>query len=155
MSLVVFLSDPTVRYDAKLISESQHVMRLIFNGETPKDSVVTSGFFIINEYNYSNMSGMKYSGYTTLYRKERNEIFLSDDGSTYIEPVKTIDEIKEKKIDDFSNLCNKNIINGVSIELSTGETKTFSYNIEDQTNIKELFDLALQTNVAQYYHADG
>ncbi len=26
---------------------------------------------------------------------------------------------------------------------------------KDQTNIKELFDLAIQTNVPMYYHSDG
>ena len=31
----------------------------------------------------------------------------------------------------------------------------FSYNEEDQVNIKELFDLAIQTNVPMYYHPDG
>lgn len=35
-----------------------------------------------------------------------------------------------------------------------GETGHFSYDYEDQVNIKELFDLSVQTNVPMFYHAD-
>ena len=155
MSNIVFLKQPKKRYLVKLINQSQYVMRLIFEGEIPNDDVVMSGFFISNDFNFSNMSGDTYYNYNTIYRKLIGEIDLSNNGETYIEPVITIDEIRNNKIKELSIICNKKILDGVDVELTNGEEKHFSYNIEDQSNIKELFDIALQTKVPQYYHADG
>ncbi len=68
--------------------------------------------------------------------------------------IPTLDEVKQNKIFDFSMKCNYAITNGVALELD-GETEYFSYNDEDQGNIKEIFDLALQTKMPMYYHANG
>ena len=157
MSSVVFLKQPTKRYSVKLINQSQHVMRLLFENEKdmPEVEIVTSGFFISNDFNYSNMSGDTYYNFNTLYRRLTNEIDLSNDGEVYVDPVITIEEIRETKIQELSTRCNTQILSGVNVTLGSGEVKHFSYNLEDQSNLKELFDIALQTKVPQYYHADG
>lgn len=100
-----------------------------------------------------------YSSYTTIYRELDNGVQFSNDGSVYVEPVipeppkPTLEEVKISKINELSNICNQQIIQGVDIEVN-GETGHFSYDYEDQVNIKELFDLSVQTNVPMFYHAD-
>lgn len=155
MSYVVFLKQPTMRYSVRLINQSQHVMRILFDNLIPNDEIVTSGFFISNDSNFTNMSGNAYYNYNTIYRKLPKEVDLSNNGETYVDPVITIDEIRNGKIQELSNECNKKILNGVDVLLKDDTTKHFSYTIEDQSNLKELFDIVLQTKVPQYYHADG
>lgn len=59
-------------------------------------------------------------------------------------------EIKQLKIDNLSKHCAKAITDGLDID---GEH--FSYAEEDQSNIKRLFDLAVQANMPLPYHCDG
>lgn len=101
------------------------------------------------------MTGKTYYTYNTIWKKDTKEIDLSKDGSVWTEPVITLEEVKATKIQEFSGKCNYSIVTGVDVELSDGSTKHFSYNADDQSNIKELFDVALQTQVPQFYHADG
>ena len=70
------------------------------------------------------------------------------------EYIPTVEELKAQKINMFSDICKSSIINGVDVELSDN-IEHFSYSQEDQTNLKEIIDLALQTNVPMYYHSDG
>lgn len=71
------------------------------------------------------------------------------------EPHKpTLDEAKSIKIAGLSRTCNALITNGVDMEID-GVTEHFSYNDEDQTNIKELFDIVMQTNSPMYYHQNN
>jgi len=155
MSNIVFLKEPSIRHSVKLINQSQHVMRILFEDEIPADMILTSGFFISNDFNYSNMSGDTYYEYNTIYRRLTNEVDLSNNGEVYVDPVVTIEDVRDNKLNELSVHCNDIILNGVDVKLENGETKHFSYNIEDQTNIKDLFDIVLQTKVPQYYHADG
>lgn len=71
-----------------------------------------------------------------------------------LEYAPTIEEVRNSKITNFSNICNSSIINGVDVKIGE-DTKHFSYTEEDQVNLKEIFDLAIQTNVPMFYHADG
>lgn len=80
-----------------------------------------------------------------------------DGNKTYVavfEYVPTIEEVRNSKITDFYNTCNYYIVNGVDVDIEE-ESKHFSYTEKDQVNLKEIFDLVVQTNVPMYYHADG
>ena len=132
--------------------------------DRPSDEILLSGFEVLNEHTFENQSDDYYHGYTTLYRDiDENTVILSNDGSVYVEPepvpepepyVPTLEEVKTSKIQSLSSTCKQMIINGVDVEID-GTVEHFSYDEEDQVNIKELFDLAMQTKVPLYYHADG
>ena len=123
----------------------------------------------------------KYTGYSTIYKTNGNEIILSNDGSVYepseeiptppvVDPVEpdpgeggeepepetppTLEQARENKIAELSELCNQAIIYGVDLDIN-GENQHFSYKDEDQNNIKDAFDLAVQTGLAVPYHADN
>ncbi len=149
-------------YDAVVIHVSRNVLGLRFdNGiQLPLD-VVTSGFSLLNENNYEIMGD--YSSYVYLYRNCDTTVYLSNDGSAYVEPepapeptpyIPTADEVREQKINELSSLCNMNIVAGVTFSVD-GEAESFSYDHNDQTNIKEAFDIALITKTPMYYHADN
>lgn len=71
------------------------------------------------------------------------------------EYVETLDDIKRAKISELSLACETAIENGVDIDIN-GTVEHFSYKKnEDQNNIKELFDTAIQTNTPLYYHCDN
>lgn len=125
-----------------------------------------------------------YTGYSTIYKRDDNDVTLSNDGSVYIEsedPVEppiidpdpsgeepidppeddgestqppSLDEVKANKIAELSQICNNQITFGVDIDID-GEFQHFSYKEEDQVNIKDAFDLAVQTGMAVPYHADN
>lgn len=71
-----------------------------------------------------------------------------------IEVLFDITDKINKLIGDFKCTCNKYIIKGLDIGLSTGDIKHFSFKIEDQINLT-----ALVLNHADgdevFYHADG
>lgn len=167
MDKLYFLSGET--YNANILKVSNHIIRITFDEEIPEESIILSGFDIINEHNDKNMSNDYYHSYNTLYLTvDENTVMLSNDNSVYVAPdntgtdediiieshIPTLTEAKQLKINELSSICNTLIVNGVDIEID-GETEHFSYNDEDQVNIKEIFDLAVQTNVPMYYHADG
>ena len=134
------------------------------DNDRPSNEILLSGFEVLNENTFENQSDDYYHGYTTLYRDiDENTVILSNDGSVYVEPepvpepepyVPTLEEVKTSKIQSLSSTCKQMIINGVDVEID-GTVEHFSYDEEDQVNIKELFDLAMQTKVPLYYHADG
>ena len=106
----------------------------------------------------------KYEDYTTLYRVIDNGFQLSNNGSVYIEPEPipepepyepTLDELKQRKINEVSSICRETIYAGVDVELPTGSTEHFSLKEEDQIN---LFGKQAQitAGVTQLeYHQDG
>ena len=93
-----------------------------------------------------------FKSYNNLTESEKSEI-LADISVEYEE---TLEEIKTKKIKDFSKICKTNIEKGVTIEID-GVDETFSYSIEngDQGNIDDIFSLAISTGLSQPYHCDG
>lgn len=143
---------------------NKNVIVINFNGNIPSETELVNGFEILNENN--DFVQAEYPDYATIYRTyvdDVNRIELSNDGSVYVEPeptpepepyVPTLDEIKASKIYELSYTCNKSIVAGVDIDID-GVAEHFSYKDEDQVNIKEIFDLALETNVPMYYHSDG
>lgn len=106
-----------------------------------------------------------YEGYNTVYLLDNHSLTLSNDGSVYVEPeipeiefpepyIPTLEDVKLQKIVSCSSICNQSITDGVDVEIN-GEIEHFSFKQEDQTNIKDAFDLALQTNMDIPYHQDG
>lgn len=81
---------------------------------------------------------------------EKDMVFTAE-----FEYVRPLSEIKSEKIEQMSLSCENAICDGVDIKIGD-EVKHFSYKKpEDQSNIKELFDMAVSTNLPVYYHADG
>lgn len=141
----------------------KNVIVINFKDTTPTIEEMANGFEILNENN--DFVQAEYPDFNTVYRtyeEDSNRIEISNDGEIYVKPViptpepyvPTLEEVKIMKINELSYTCNNLIINGVDIEID-GEIEHFSYKEEDQVNIKELFDLAVQTNVPMFYHADG
>jgi len=59
------------------------------------------------------------------------------------------------KLDEISTSCREAINNGTQVQLSDGSFKQFSYTLEDQSNISEMFT-AIMIGATEYpYHADG
>ena len=166
MNFISFLSEPKTYYKCDIVIVSGTVVQLTFIDKVPEKNVLLSGFNLVNEHNKANMSGSQYHSYFTIYKKESDLIYmLSKDESVWVEPeekeevpearhVKTLKEVYTAKIEELSKTCNATITQGVAIAIDN-KIKYFSYSEEDQTNIKELFDVAVQTQVPQYYHANG
>lgn len=65
------------------------------------------------------------------------------------------ENIYNNKIAELSTTCNDCINRGLSMLMSNGEKKEFSYSIEDQSNISEMFNAILLGATAYPYHANG
>ena len=171
---IKFLNDKENPIDAHLVCLSNNLVQITFDEDLkPSNKILLSGFEVLNEHNLENQSGEYYYAYNTVYREiDENTVILSNDESIYAENsdndyvdtsddlttiegyVPTLEESKEIKINALSKICNQSIVNGVDVNID-GEIEHFSYKDEDQVNIKEIFDLAMQTQVPLYYHADG
>lgn len=161
-------SERIISYCLRVLEQPDKTVKLIFKDEIPSDEILIAGFDVLNKNTDENISADYYHDYTTIYRKLDDEmsILLSNDGSVYVEPeipeyvepepyIPTLEEVKALKINTFSNICNTSITNGVDVAFTEDNVEHFSYTEEDQVNLKEIFDLAVQTNVPMYYHADG
>lgn len=162
MEKIHFYNTNTI-YEGVTDFVKKNVLVISFKDTIPTVEEISNGFEILNENN--DFVQAEYPDFNTVYRtyeEEPNRIELSNDGEVYVEPViptpepyiPTLDEVKAWKVDELSYTCSNLIVNGVDIEID-GEIEHFSYKDEDQVNIKEIFDLAVQTNVPMYYHADG
>lgn len=153
-----YISDEEI-YDVEFRTVSNNIVELM--GDFP---IKDTGFTLSRTEHEDNWD---YTGYTTVYREIEGGVHFSNDGSTrpeiipdtdtdieYVPYIPTLDEAKAIKINELSNICNLMITNGVDL-LIDDNLEHFSYNENDQVNIKEIFDLAVQTNVPMYYHADG
>lgn len=170
MALIKFIDDENV-YDVTLINcknkNNINRIKIIFNPENKADELcLKNGFIELNEHNHveqTNYRGMKY-----IYRKFDDNIAVvltENEDDIYTEPIPevniettphipTLNEVKQNKIAEFSAYCSSFITTGISLDID-GETEYFTYNDEDQINIKELFDTTIQTKVPMYYHANG
>lgn len=176
MSLIKF-KDSSEYAAVNLSLDSLGRVKITFNkDDIPNESVLLGGFVEINEHNFieqSDFSDMNYvyqkiDDLTYILSKDKDDIYQGSAIPEHEEYNKencieftlaskytpTVDEIRNIKISDLSSICNKQIINGVDIDIN-GTIEHFSYSDEDQANIKELFDLAVQTNIPMYYHSDG
>ena len=104
------------------------------------------------------------SGYTTLYRIKDKELYLSNDGSRYVESTDTVNEgvkedtladIKQNKKDETSHACKQIIYSGIDVTLTDNTTEHFSLTETDQLNLfcKQVQIAAGATSLE--YHADG
>lgn len=116
-------------------------------------------------------AGFIYEGYIVTGK----ETVIMEGSITDIVPdgLRTEKEIKEKcqyyhaytqgeitakrndKLTEISNDCNNTIIAGSEVELSNKEKKHFTYTIEDQSNISEMFNAVIMGAEAYPYHADN
>lgn len=164
MEKIKFIDSNETIYNVNIRKVKDNVIKI--TSEFPIDSnISTLGFNVLHESRLIPIGD--YSTYTTKYKDSENELelYLST-GEVYVEPtietpdipiipyIPTLEEIKSSKIKELDAICNQFIVNGVDVEID-GVIEHFSYNDEDQVNIKELFDLAIQTNVPLYYHADN
>ena len=136
-------------YSVNFKTIDSNIVELI--GDFP---IQTDGFILSRENMNDNW---EYSEFITVYREIDGGCQFSNDGSVYTEVIPyipSLEEVKESKIRELSNICNFKITNGVEINID-GKNEHFSYKEEDQVNIKEIFDLCVQTNVPLYYHSDG
>ena len=165
-------SKRVISYCFSGLEQPDQTVKLRFKDEIPSDDVLCSGFEIINEHTDENISDDYYHKYTTIYRRFDDDMIiqLSKDGSVYVKPEipeysnplesyepheLTLEYVKTIKINRFSSICSKAIVDGSYVRLGDDVVEHFSYTEEDQVNLKEIFDLAVQTNVPMYYHADG
>lgn len=75
----------------------------------------------------------------------------------YVDPNTeiTVDYVKNVKIAEMSNTCNKIITNGIDVQLSDGNTYHFSLTTQDQLNLITLSTLIAAGQTEIPYHADG
>lgn len=66
-----------------------------------------------------------------------------------------IRKLKEKKIDELRTQCNKNILDGLQIELSDRKLHHFALSIEDQLNLLEIRSLIACGQTSFIYHESG
>lgn len=59
------------------------------------------------------------------------------------------------KLSELSSACNAVITAGADVRLSDGSTARFSYSLEDQSNVSEMFNAVLMGATSYPYHADG
>lgn len=119
MDKISFLFDDTV-VNATVLKVSDTVIKIIFSETMPDESVLLSGFNILNENNNRNMSGDYYHGYSTVYKSvDDNTVLLSNDGSIYVEPTSgayntTIELTDEEK----AELERQNKIHNIQSEIN-------------------------------------
>lgn len=62
--------------------------------------------------------------------------------------------VKENLASSIKNKCQEFITNGLNIELSSGESKPFTFKIEDQINLKNMYEMYSEKD-AILYHASN
>lgn len=83
---------------------------------------------------------------------EDNVLVLTNVEKVIITP--NINDVKNTKNIELSNICNQLIYDGMDITLSDSSAKHFTYTLQDQANISEMFT-AVMAGATQYpYHAD-
>lgn len=134
-------------------SKVENVVTLKFADNVVVD---TSGFhaYLDAEREYD-IGGKSYEKFTTIYRNDEetakyNGYQLSDNGSTYVEPVEpeptpepepyvpTLEEVKTQKISEMNKVQQSIIRNGVEVTLSDGTIERFSLKDQDQTSLNTL-----------------
>lgn len=64
-------------------------------------------------------------------------------------------EILSNKISELSDTCNRVISNGMDVTLSDGSRKHFTYSLEDQSNISNMYNAVLMGATQFPYHSGG
>lgn len=163
MDKLKFVKDDAI-LNGKLTYISNDIYKIEIENTT--EDIVTSGFYLLNEYNDEIMGD--FSKFTTKYKaSDVDNVYYVSTGEVYIEPViepepePTEEEIAEQKkllleetqkdkIEELSIACNQAIEFGVDID-----DKHFSYTVQDQGNMLNAMNLAKETGMEVPYHADG
>ena len=151
-------------YKIENISQNDNILTIKFFDEVDVNSLLdnTSIFNTITLFTRGNTLYGEISGFVTLYQRiDDHTIILSNDKSvcTPIEypvipdPEPTLEEMREYKINELSDICNQKIEEGISLEINE-KTESFSYKTVDQTNIKDAYELAINTKLDVPYHAN-
>ena len=116
MSKIIFKLDSSAIYDCVFSQIGKNQVRLIIDNGLPSESIITSGFVLVNEYNGRVQTDR--SDYVYIFRKydDGKTIELCNDNIPYVEPepipepepyIPTEEEIKERerqeKIANISN----------------------------------------------------
>lgn len=159
-------------YEFDRINIFGHLLTITFDKNVDVDALVadTSIFYSVTLLTRGGDTCEEFLQFTTLYMRNDQTIYLSNDGSVYKpEPPKqdiviieipetvelTLEELRADKIKEFSFLCRQKIEEGIDIEIN-GTMQHFSYKEnEDQNDIKEAFDLAVATGMSVPLHSDG
>jgi len=59
--------------------------------------------------------------------------------------------VKENLVSLIKNKCQEFITNGLNIELSSGKSKLFTFKIEDQINLKNMYEMYSEKDVILYH----
>ena len=174
MSKIVFIKEQNKVYDGQFSQIGEHQVRLIFTDDIPSDSVLLSGFYLVNEYN--GVIQTKRQDYTYLYRKYEdnpNQIELCNDGIAWIKPeIKvsfyvnnggTLDGETEQIVDTYEELVvptpvanenykfvkwNPEIPESGIIENSTTFVAEFEY-VPTEEELQAEFESAKQNKIAE------
>lgn len=138
-----------------------NVLQVIFADKVP----TTWGDITI--YTEDGTQATMLPGYNTVYRDERQTMYLSNDGSVYVPPedpgeilppepyVPTLEELRRAKKQEVSAACEQIIYAGINVTLSDGSVGHYSLTVEDQLNLFGK-QSQLAAGAAQLeYHADG
>ena len=69
--------------------------------------------------------------------------------------LQLLPSIKLKKVQELSEYCNSSINNGMEIQLSEDVKEYFTYSLDDQANISEMFNAIILGAENYPYHASG
>lgn len=90
-----------------------------------------------------------------LYLWDGSNVIERDASDIEADRMAGIESVKEYKIVEFSEECNRQIIAGCDVELSDGITGHISLTVEDQMNISNAMR-AVESGAEEYpYHLDG
>ena len=147
-----------ITYDIDSIESRGHLLIITFSDTDVM--ALTDDMSIFNRIELLTKSGIVasvFEGYNTVYDVHINVLTLSDNGTIFtggqvsvLYPDLTVPDAKNLKIAELRNVCNGAIEFGVNVQ-----NKHYGYDIEDQTNIKDAFDLANRTGMSVPYHADN
>jgi len=107
------------------------------------------------------VQGMPYpegSGYKTVSLVEISESeyenlsHLIESGDTVCGDESILNDIREKKIEEMSKICNQTIVNGVTVTFSDNKKHHFRLTIEDQINLISLKSLIESGSKEVVYH---
>lgn len=106
--------------------------------------------FIMNSFKVADYKRWYMSGYT-LYGTNTPEPEPIPEPEPY---VPTVEEVRNSKINELSNICSQTIYAGTDVEYN-GAKKHYTYTVDDQINLSQLFSTLLAGATAASYHADG
>lgn len=161
MDKIKFLTSEDI-YDVSLQLLATRVQVGFKTNLDRQSAPINDGFYLLNEHNHTIMGD--FSTYIYIYRELDNKtvILTNRADDKYVEPepapptpepepyVPTLEEVQAQKVEEMDKTCQSTIFAGVQV----GD-EHYSYTLEDQINIKELFDLGVQTRTPVYYHPDN